>query len=1384
MDYRILGPLEVSDGERLLALGGPKPRSLLVVLLLHANQVVSSDRLVDELWGEGPPRSALKLVQGYVSGLRRSLGAALETRPPGYRLRVEEGDLDSLAFLRLADQAREAVRKTDLERAERLFSEALALWRGAPLADVELLGPASVEPDRLQELRRGVLLDRIDVDLARGRHADVVGDLEALVLANPLQERPTGQLMLALYRSGRQADALAVYRGARELLVEELGLEPSEALRSLEAAILRHDPALQAPVPPPAADETDRAGQARRPDAAQAPREERRLATILAAEVLIAGAGQESDPESARTARTAALHRFEREVRRHGGAIEHVVGDRMLALFGIPQAHEDDAERAVRAAVSALDAVRQLAEEGWSPVSARAAVEAGDLLVTHHEENRRQLAGVAIGTSQRLLLRAPPGRVLVGQAARAATASTVEYRQSRPEAASDPAWEVASLRPSALWERRPLTLRSRLVGRQAELALLRHAVERARSEKRPALVTVLGTAGVGKSRLAHELLREVDQLVPAVIVRRGRCLPYGNLSYSALADAVKAECGILEDDPPEVVSDKVARTVAGLFGDRSATPHVEALVGAGTAAALSREELFDVWRRLFERIAAGAALVLVLEDLHWADEGLLDFVDHLTGWAEAPLLVLCLARPELLDRRPSWGGGKRNATSITLEPLTPTETVTLVEELLSAPPPVELARVLVERSAGNPLFGEEILGMLIDLGVLRATGDGWELVSDPAEVEVPRSIRAVIGARLDALPADEKEVLQAAAVVGRVFWVGAVQRLAQRGRRETRELLRGLRYREILVPHEDSSFSGEPELAFKHVLIRDVAYESLPKTRRVDAHVEIAKWAAEHAAGREDEIAELLATHYLRALSYLEEFGEHDGRRGLVQPQAYRWARAAGERAHRLWQQREAARWFHQALQAANGIKVGLQELASLWETYAHACEGVEPYAEVARAFEAALALYAQLGDDAAAGRMEAWRAFVAFQSGDDEAVLHWSERALGHLEPRGKSRDLALALIILGWAHRRSGHFDEAEPLLRRAAAIAATVGDAVISAQASVSLGKCLQQSGNPAEGVPLLERSLELARQAGDLAVLLRALVDLSEAHEEATGDYRRAEQLMREGLELARRAGHRQQVAWMESNLADYLVDLGRLGEAEELTHSGLGEARHIGEPRRIALTLPTVSFLALVHGDLAEAQRSLDELRAVSAQVREVYPATWVPLLDGLLAQARGRQEAAAEVLLDGARRQAGRTEIWGSVNLLAESVRCLGRLGRLDEAREPRRQLAALASWSTPAAAFLSWADGLLQPEPGKALAELRRAASLFERLGRRVELGRCLVDVASAEIRLRRDPRSTLADACAILEDCGATLFLGEVAEVTKCHAAVSPARQARPRH
>lgn len=1366
MRYRVLGPLEVTDGLEVVPVGGPKIRALLAVLLLHANEVVSVDRLGDELWGDQAPRSAAKLIQGYVSALRKSLGAAIETRSPGYRLRVQSEDLDRAVFGNLAHEAREAARAGDLARASDLFSRALALSRGVPLSDVQLCGPSSVEVDRLAELQLSVLLDRIDLDLALGRHGEVVGDLDALAVTNPLQERLQGQLMLALYRSGRQADALRVYRETRSRLVDELGLEPSQELQDLELAILRHDRALElaalAPISVAGAEGPGAKVTGPQPPPEPKIHEERKLATILVIELAV----EQRDPESAWTARMAAMRAVEREVRRHGGVIEQRVGEHILALFGIPEGQEDDAERAVRAAMSALDAVKDLAKDGPTALSLRAAVDAGDILVADDREGLRQLASPTIGAVERILMAAAPGQILVGQAARAATADLVEYSERQRAASTEPMWEASRQRPSRVGERRPLKLEAGFVGRQAELQLLRHTFELVRSEKRPALVTVLGAAGVGKSRLAHELIKHIGSLTPPVTVRRGRCLAYGNVSYSALTEVLKAECEVAEDDPAEVVSNKIVRRVEQLLGDESAAGSVEALVLA-TGASSAREHLFDVWRRLLEQVASRGPLVLVVEDLHWADDGLLDFIDHVTDWADGPLLVLTLARPDLLERRPTWGWGKGNATSVMLEPLTAADTETLARELLSARPPPALARELVERTGGNPLFEEEFLRLLVEKGALRPSrAGGWELLSDLAQVQVPRSIRALIAAHLDTLPAEEKHLLQAASVVGRVFWLGAVQHVGRYSTRETRELLWRLRSRDVVVAHESSSFSGEPELAFRHVLIRDVAYDSLPKRQRVDAHLAMARWARDQAAQRSGEISELLATHYVRAFNYLAELGDHDDRRTRLQADAYRWARAAGERALRLWQQREALQWFRQALEAAAGIEVGLDELASLREAYARTCEGVEPYSEVARALEAALALYVELGDAAAAGRMEAWRAFAAFQLGDDNAVLSWSVRALEHLEPQGQSRDLALALIILGSAYRRSGRFDEAEPRLRHGAEIAAVTGDTVVIAQANSSLGKCLQQSGKIEEGLPLLERGLQLAREAGDLPVLLRALLDLSEGHEEATGDYARAEMLMREGLELARRAGHRQQIAWMDSNLADYLVDMGRLEEAEPLALSGLAEARHVGEPRRIALTLPTVSYIALLRGNLREAEQSLEELRGLIRDLSEVYAALWPPLLDGLLAQARGRKTDAARFLRSAALRQVGRTEVWGSINVLIEAVRILAHLGRLGEAAECRRPLADLATRSVPATAFLAWADGLLEPEPGRALAQLQEAASSLARLERRVELGRCLIDCARAENVLGRDAGRTLVDARTTLEACGAVLFLSEIQE------------------
>jgi DNA-binding SARP family transcriptional activator/class 3 adenylate cyclase len=1383
MEFRILGPLEVAEGGRLLPVGGGKQRALLSVLIINAGRVVSIDQLIDALWGERPPETAAHTLQVYVSQLRKALGSpdrsgrsVLATQGRGYVLRVEPEAIDLHRFERLVEDGRRALEGGDPRGADRLLRDALALFRGSPLADITFEDVAQAEIARIEDLRTKAEEDRIEANLALGRHGELVGELQAQVARNPLRERIRALLMLALYRSGRQAEALQVYREGRQLLADELGIDPMPELQRLEQAILRQDPSLDAPPREPGAASPAPEPSQSAPRGSRPRRIERKFATALFADIVGSTAlAEQEDPEVVHAIMTPAFERLAREIERHGGTIEKYVGDAVLAVFGVPVAHEDDPERAVRAALGVQRTLselnEELAAEGRTELAIRIGIEAGELLVDLDrvaESRDRMLTGDAVNTAARLQAAAEPGAIVVGPSAYEATRSTVEFRELLPltlkgKTRPIPAWEVRGITSLPRDERVASGLRARLIGRDGELALLVQAVQRAETERRPALITILGTAGVGKSRLAAELLARIASQPRPVTWRKGRCLAYGNISYSALAQAVRQECGVLEDDQPDEAARKTGRIVRELFGDDSITPMIEALIGSGAERAFSREELFDAWRRFLEKLAARAPLVVQLEDIHWADEGLLDFIDHVADWAEGPLVLLTLARPELLQLRPEWGGGKRNYSAIYLDPLTPDETEAMLEDLLSFSLPGSLKDLVVQRSEGNPLFTEEVVHMLIDRGILHpARGRGWQVTSAPKEVQVPRSIQALIAARLDSLPATEKAVLQDAAVVGRSFWLGITQRLSNRSSQETKEVLGQLRMKEILVPREASSFSGETEFAFRHVLIRDVAYESLPKSMRAEKHIEVARWAEEQVGARKEEIAELLATHYAEALRYRTELGGPHV--GDLERQTQRWARAAGERALRLWEHREAARWYRMAAELADRIESPIDERAAGWEWSARAAEAVDPYPSVAAAFERALALYASAGRRADAGRIEAWLAHVAFQSGSEQEVLRWAGRALEDLEPFGDSRDLALALVHLGWYHHRQGRDHEAEPLLRRATEMAERTSDPVVRGRAMLSLGMLTYKSGRSKEGMALLEQALEIARGSRDLPFLLWALLVTSEGMQIVASDYRRAEGLVREGLELARRAGHIEQVAWMQGNLSDYLVDMGRLQEAEEPAREGLKAARASGEPPRIGYSLATLAYLLVLRSELDEAEQLLVELRAIVEQGAETYHEGWGDLIEALIAWARGDDRRATEVLVEGGRRAARRLEPWAGQLLLLECVRSLVRAGRATEAEPFLERLAELAGASLASRAFLAWASGLLEPEPAAAQEMIANAAAQLEKLERRVDHARCLIDLAEIERKGGQDHTATLARAREILESCGAKIFLSEV--------------------
>jgi DNA-binding SARP family transcriptional activator len=641
IDFRILGPLEVAENGRALALGRGRQRALLGVLLLRTNEVVGQEQLIEALWGESPPPTAPTALHGYVSRLRKLLGGQrIETRAPGYLLRLEPGELDLERFERLVEEGR--------------YREALALWRGPALADLAFEPFAQGEIVRLEELRLAALEGRIEVDLAEGRHGEVVGELESLVRAHPLRERFCAQLMLALYRSGRQAEALDAYAAARSTLVDELGLEPGERLRELQRQILAQDPALEAA---PSEPEPARA----EPAPAEPARRVRKTVTVLFCDLVGSAAlGEELDPELFDELLERYYDAAAGVIAAHGGSVAKYAGDEVMGVFGLPQVHEDDALRAVRAASELPEAVGGLGLAVRIGVNTGEVVAGGEALVT----------GDPVNLAARLQEAAAPGRIVLGEAtwrlARDAIRAEPVDVQVKGKAKPLRGWRLDELIPGApAFERR---LDAPLVGRERALAKLRGVFDDVVADQAPHLFTLVGSAGIGKTRLALEFAAAVGDNARVLV---GRCLPYGDgITYWPIVE-IGRQLGDVDAEARRLLGD--ADAIAPLLADA---------VGQGGSAG-GQEEIFWALRRLFEALARERPLVLVFEDIHWAEPTLLELVEHLADVArDAPLLLLCLARPELLEERPGWGGGKLNASSLLLEPLSEAESDTLIDVLL------------------------------------------------------------------------------------------------------------------------------------------------------------------------------------------------------------------------------------------------------------------------------------------------------------------------------------------------------------------------------------------------------------------------------------------------------------------------------------------------------------------------------------------------------------------------------------------------------------------------------------------------------------------------------------------------------------------------------
>ena len=632
--------------------------------------------------------------------------------------------------------------------------------------------------------------------------------------------------------------------------------------------------------------------------------EERKVVSVLFADLVgFTTRSDGADPEDVRAALRPYQARIRAEVERFGGTLEKFAGDGVMAVFGAPVAREDDAERAVRAALRVHEAIGDLnAEQPALDLAARAAVATGEAVVAldaRADAGETLVAGDVVNTASRLEGAAPAGGVVVDERTRRAAGDRFTWEALEPLALRGKALPVPAFLVLAARSRFGVDLeaggRAELVGRDRELALLTDVFERTVHGATAQIVTVVGEPGVGKSRLVSELRAHVDARPELVAWRQGRCISFGHdVAFWALGEIVKAEAGILESDEPERAAARLASAVDAAVdepGERDwLRVRLAPLVGLGGAGGgVGRGESFAAWRRFLEAVAARRPLVIVVEDIHWADPAMVEFLDHLVSrTAGVPMLVVCTARPELFERHPRWGGGMRNATTIALDPLREDETARLVDALLvRAPLAASTRSALIDRSGGNPLFAEEFVRMALERGI--------------GDQPMPETVQAIIAARLDTLAPSQKAALQDAAVVGKVFWTGAVAAIGGREEAALEDDLLQLGEREFTRPARASSVADQTEHAFWHALVRDVTYRQIPRAARAAKHVAAAEWIERIAGERVGDHAAFIASHYGEALALARAAGAPDANRrpGRARRRVPHDGRQAGARPRR-----------------------------------------------------------------------------------------------------------------------------------------------------------------------------------------------------------------------------------------------------------------------------------------------------------------------------------------------------------------------------------------------------------------------------------------------------------------------------------------------------
>ncbi|MGC5051862.1 ATP-binding protein [Micromonospora sp. DT48] len=828
---------------------------------------------------------------------------------------------------------------------------------------------------------------------------------------------------------------------------------------------------------------------------------------------------ERADPELVRGMQTGFFSTARRVVGQYGGVVEKYIGDAVMALFGAPVATETDALRCVRAGLELQRVLTRFTPTGTDGLRFRVGVATGEALVdvaAARNGGQAIVAGDVVNTASRLQSAAPPGGVLVDGATHALTRDSIRYDEQPPvtlrgRSAPTEVWLARSAVRRQPTDREPDT--TPLIDREHELGMLVNALHRSLRDRRPQVVTVFGRAGIGKSRLVRELHRHTDRLVDEPLTWRiGRCPPFGeNVTFAALADIVKAEAGILDTDPAASAAQRLTAAVSELVGpterDRVADA-LRPLVGlAGTP--LPAEEAESAWRRFLLALAARRPTVLVFEDLHWADDAMLRFVELLGAAArDVPLLLLCTARPELVDRDPSWAGTITGSVTITLPPLRDTGIAALYAHMFGqAAFSADLLTPLIEVAGGNPLYAHEYVRMLIEQGALRQSGRGWSLEKH-LDLPMPESVHAVIANRVDLLDAKDRAVLLAAAVVGVQFWPGAVAAAVGQPVESVERALRRLEQRDFVHEQAASTMAGQPEYRFRHVLVRDVCYQRLPRTERVARHERTADWLDTLSQSRDTDLAEVLAHHRWVAHEIARSLGMDTRRYGAPARAALH---RAARRAYALHGLDAAASHAARALGLADDSdSVGRLQLELLSTEISFHRDGNAFLSSGGPEQVQTLAdrLLAH-GDEACAARAWTLLGQAAWLRADRPAALACLDRAVRLFEPLPDSAQKADAFAELGRLHMLNYERDPAVAAADTAAEIGERLGLTEIRTNARITAATARYQAGDRA-GLDELYSIVEFSR-AGQLLALPRATQNLAYAVCEE-GDWVRSDALL--------------------------------------------------------------------------------------------------------------------------------------------------------------------------------------------------------------------------------------------------------------------------------